>query len=1287
MTDRIAKLILAAAAALLLLCAPAAAEPVLDLQLDRLNAPATHSDERLAYDLTVSNIASVNPGVGTQLTCLGTPEDGKGWFGNDPDPTFAYQWLRNGEDIVGATERTYVVDAADAGKLLQCKVTGTNDADGAGPTYAPISSSSVSLPPTAVEPVPSPAPLSGSSGSLIGGVATEGAELTCAPPSDWTGTGITWSLQWLRNGEPIPGATGPTYTVQSADTEPPSIIQCEAIGEDTGGSKAVSISSGVRRTQPTPPAPYLSPSKQSSSPVIVAFDNKTEGPVTVEAEFPAGTQVIRAFSDEVAKVWSCTKQPAPHPSTVECTRSDTLQPADSYPPIRIVAQVLADAPDELTTKFGVSGGGALNEPLLEDTVAGILPAVPFGFEAFEVKVLDKDGNDYVQAGGHPFSAGADVELKIHQRAEFDIRVGPDGLRATNGLLREVRTDTPAGFVGNPEAIAEKCDNLTQVAPGPPLVTSTCPAGSAVGGITLETAEGPFDNVPIWAIEPEFGTPAQFAFGISGAGPFTYTLTPELRPQDGYAITLRTAPTQKYPELFVAKVKLCSFGAKIGPNVKGGNNETEFKGCREAGEPGATERPFLTLPPAHCGDPEATTTRIYADTWEEPGNFAEASSTAPLLENCEAIEFEPELEAKPTTHNADSPSGLEVDLHIPQNEDPEGTATAHLKKTVVTLPEGLAVNPSGANGLGACSEAQLGMANGVPDNEPVNCPDASKLGSVSVSTPILDHPLPGALYLATPHQNPFNSLIALYLVVESPSDGITIKLPGRVQTNPITGQISSTFDQNPQAPVQDVKLRLRGGATASLRTPTECGRYETVSELTPWSAPRSGPPATSKDSWQIARGPGGGPCSRPQNSPSFAAGSASPIAGAFSPFVVELQRPDGSQRFSELSVSPPPGVLAKLAGTASCPDAALAAAPAKSGRAEQASPSCPPASELGNVVAAAGAGPAPFRAPGKAYLTGPYKGAPLSISIITPAVAGPFDLGTVVVRSAAHVDPATARVTVKSDPLPRILQGIPLDIRSATVSIDRPQFILNPTSCDPTAVAAQLFSTLGQGAELQSRFQLAECGRLGFKPRLKLRLKGKTRRGGYQAVRAVLRPRPGDANIARTVVRFPKSAFVAQEHIRTICTRVQWAADACPPGSVYGKALAITPLLDYPLRGKVYLRSSDNELPDAIADLRGPAHQPIRVEVAIRNDSAKGALRNTVTAAPDAPVSYFRLELFGGKKGLIVNSRNLCKGKKQRAAVKLGAHNGRALSLRPVVRNSCKGNKRKRVRRGGHARSR
>jgi hypothetical protein len=404
-------------------------------------------------------------------------------------------------------------------------------------------------------------------------------------------------------------------------------------------------------------------------------------------------------------------------------------------------------------------------------------------------------------------------------------------------------------------------------------------------------------------------------------------------------------------------------------------------------------------------------------------------------------------------------------------------------------------------------------------------------------------------------------------------------------------------------------------------------------------------------------------------------------------VVELQRPDGSQRFSELSVSPPPGVLAKLAGTATCPDNALAAALAKSGKAEQASPSCPPASELGNVVAAAGAGPAPFRAPGKAYLTGPYKGAPLSISIITPAVAGPFDLGTVVVRSAAHVDPATARVTVKSDPLPRILQGIPLDIRSATVSIDRPQFILNPTSCDPTAVAAQLFSTLGQGAELQSRFQLAECGRLGFKPRLKLRLKGKTRRGGYQAVRAVLRPRPGDANIARTVVRFPKSAFVAQEHIRTICTRVQWAADACPPGSVYGKALAITPLLDYPLRGKVYLRSSDNELPDAIADLRGPAHQPIRVEVAIRNDSAKGALRNTVTAAPDAPVSYFRLELFGGKKGLIVNSRNLCKGKKQRAAVKLGAHNGRALSLRPVVRNSCKGNKRKRVRRGGHARSR
>ena len=382
----------------------------------------------------------------------------------------------------------------------------------------------------------------------------------------------------------------------------------------------------------------------------------------------------------------------------------------------------------------------------------------------------------------------------------------------------------------------------------------------------------------------------------------------------------------------------------------------------------------------------------------------------------------------------------------------------------------------------------------------------------------------------------------------------------------------------------------------------------------------------------------------------------------------------------MTLTPPPGLVAKLAGVPYCPEAALAAAAGRGGRAEQESPSCPAASRLGSVWAAAGAGPAPYWAPGTAYLTGPYKGAPLSIAILTPAVAGPFDLGVVAIRTALHLDPHTARITAIADPIPAQLQGVPLDVRVASVRIDRPDFSLNPTSCEPLSFGGLLTSTRGAVAPLADRFQLGECARLGFKPRIALRLHGGVRRGAYQGLTAVVRPRAGDANIARTVVRFPRSAFVAQEHIRTVCTRVQFAADACPQGSIYGRATAYSPLLDYPLEGNVYLRSSDNALPDAVADLRGPAHQPLRFELAIRNDAVKGALRNTVQVVPDAPVSYFRLRLFGGDRGLIVNSRNVCLGR-NRAAVGLAAHNGHRALLRPPVANrKCKQVRRKPKRR-------
>jgi hypothetical protein len=325
--------------------------------------------------------------------------------------------------------------------------------------------------------------------------------------------------------------------------------------------------------------------------------------------------------------------------------------------------------------------------------------------------------------------------------------------------------------------------------------------------------------------------------------------------------------------------------------------------------------------------------------------------------------------------------------------------------------------------------------------------------------------------------------------------------------------------------------------------------------------------------------------------------------------------------------------------------------------------------VGSVSVAAGAGPAPYYAPGKAYLTGPYKGAPVSLAIVTPATAGPFDLGTVVVRTALYVNRTTTQITAVSDPIPTILQGIPLDVRSVQVRLDRPEFTLNPTSCDPSSFGGTLMSAFGQASPLQSRFQLGECGRLGFKPKMTLALKGGTTRGKHPALTATLEPRAGDANLASISVALPHSEFLAQEHIRTVCTRVQFAAKECPAESIYGTATVETPLVSYPLSGPVYLRSSSNTLPDLVPDLMGPASQPIELEADGRTDSFHGGIRNTFEYVPDAPFTKFTLRLQGAKKGLLVNSTNIC-AKPQKATVKYTAHNGDTYEAHPVLKAQC-----------------
>jgi hypothetical protein len=899
----------------------------------------------------------------------------------------------------------------------------------------------------------------------------------------------------------------------------------------------------------------------------------------------------------------------------------------------------------------------------------------FGITALSNNALKPNGDLDNRAGAHPF--------ELVTRVDFTTKPGAS-LEPTENL-KTLRVDFPVGFAGNPTAMPRCSDEQ--------LDNGTCSTKSQVG--LVEVAQGTGESqpteltVPLYNMDAPLGEPAQFGF-VPALFPVRSHVS--VRTDSDYGLSYELQNIPQPTALVGTEVTLWGVPYDSSHDAERGQicQDSPFGHfclpLQNNGPPGPVQSPhlpFLTNPTSCGGQPLVT--KVTASSWQSPGVFTSAIVESPPIEGCEALEFEPSLKARPTTNAADSPSGLDVDLEIPQTEDPEGLATSHLRKAVVTLPEGMVVNPSSANGLQACTPAQIGLktAVGVPHASfnlaKPSCPDSASIGRVEVDTPAFEDPLKGQVYLASPHENPFGSLLALYLVIEG--HGLVIKLPGEVSADPQTGRLTTSFEENPQLPVEALRLRLVAGALAPLRTPSTCGTYSTTSVMTPWSAPQSGPPPTPSDSFSISKGAGGQGCASSAaqlpNAPAFEGGSTSPIAGTYKPFVVNLRREDGSQQFSSVTLTPPPGLLARLAGTATCSDAALAAAAAKPGNEESASPSCPAASQVGTVYAQAGAGPSPYNASGKVYLGGPYKGAPLSLAIVTPATAGPFDLGTIVVRTALNVNPLSAQVTAVSDPIPTILQGIPLDIRSVSIRLDKPEFTLNPTSCDPMSVLGKVTSIFNQSAGLSNPFQLAECGRLGFKPKLSLSLKGQVKRAGNPALTAVLTAPAGEANIADTTVLLPSTTFIDNRHINNPCTRVQFNENACPAKSILGTATAYTPLLEKPLTGPIYFRSNggERELPDLVADLNGQIHVTLVgfIDSAGRKGSEKRRLRTRFENVPDAPVSKVVLSLYGGKRGLIQNSVNLCKHPGQ-ATVQMEAQNGRTSEFDTPFAAKCGGKK-------------
>jgi uncharacterized repeat protein (TIGR01451 family) len=966
----------------------------------------------------------------------------------------------------------------------------------------------------------------------------------------------------------------------------------------------------------------------------------------------------------------------------------------------VPVNVAPDAPPVVTNRVTVSGGknesgvAIAGASATTQTTISPVPA-PFGVQSFTTASTGVDGAAETRAGSHPH--------QLHVRAQFNVS-NFKGTPAENP--RNILTDLPAGLVINPKATPVRCTEvqLEDISGGG--VISKCPDASAVGvaKIVLNLPEyaRPAITQPIYNVVPPQGRPAELAFNIAGLGIIIHVLG-RVRSDGEVGLSSEVLDIPQLGNISGTTIDL--WGDPSDPSHDHLRGEcATVSGFQIAGGCPAAKNSsiaFLTMPTA-CSGPLST--NFSADSWQHPGDFisktaqsTDSSGTPVGVTDCEKLSFSPKVEAKLSTDQAETGSAFDLNVDFPNDglTSIGSLSESMTQKAVVTLPEGVTINPSVGEGLGFCKPAQFANEKTFSiDGE--GCPSDSKVGTLHVDTPLLDKGIDGSVYLAqqddpttTQHgaENPFDTDIALYLVLRNAKLGALVKQALKVIPDPKTGQLVATLEDIPQLPFNHFNFHFKEGARAALISPAACGTYTVVSKLYPSSAP--GSPKTIESDFEVTKGVNGGPCPSgglPPFHPEFQAGSLNNNAKSYSPFDMRLLRKDGEQDMTKFSAVLPPGVLGKLAGVSKCPDSAVAAARTKTGRQEKASPSCPANSLIGHTFAGAGVGDSLTYVPGQLYLGGPYHGDPLSVISVTPALAGPFDAGTVVVREALTLNPETAEVIVdskNSDPIPHILKGIVLKVRDLRVYVDRPDFIVNPTNCEPSTAKSTLFGSFRNvfdpsddiPVDLSTRYQATSCLNLGFKPKLSINLNGGTKRGDHPALKAVVNARPGDANIGKAVVTLPQSAFLDQAHIRTICTRVQFAANGgagggCPKAAQYGYAKAITPLLDEPVEGPVYLRSSNHKLPDLVAALHGI----VNVDIVGRIDSFKGGIRSSFETVPDAPVTKFVLTMQGGKKGLVVNSRNLC-AETNRGIANFVGQNGVPHNFKPVVKPSC-GKKRK-----------
>ncbi len=869
-----------------------------------------------------------------------------------------------------------------------------------------------------------------------------------------------------------------------------------------------------------------------------------------------------------------------------------------------------------------------------------------------------------QAGGHP-----DLETS------FMLNSPGEPESAQNVIF-----EAPQGVFGNTNAITQ-CSSSD-------LALDECPSSSQAGLITVyANSEGNpkalLGTAPIYDMAPGAQQTGLFAFVVPTLD-IPIDIPVAVRTESDYGLRFTVQDITQLTPLAGAHLTFWGFpvdsshnaqrfpkGAPGNPAGCVGLSDAECLGSPT--EAGIFNQPLTDNPTTCTGEP--LTTRLEVQTYQDPTHLSAAQESYPATTGCLDEQFHPVLYAGPTTEQTDSPSGLNVELIAPQFEG-LADSPSEIKTAAVTLPPGLTINPDAADGQSDCTDGQANFTS----EQPAECPDNSKIGTFSIGSPTLNGPLEGAVYIGEPH--PGNQY-RLFLVASG--FGINAKLVGSFQPNPETGQVTAFFENLPQVPFEDFQLHLFSGERALMATPIACKIYEVKAEFIPWDA--SLPNQLTSQVFGLASGPHGSECPgqvRPFT-PSLEAGTSNSTAGAFSSFTLKLDREDGDQFLGHLNFTMAPGLTANLHGVTYCPEASIAAAAATPGRTEQADPSCPASSQIGTSNVAAGPGSHPFHAVGRIYFAGPFEGAPLSLVAITPALAGPYDYGTVVVRVALHIDHVDAHVIADSETVPKIIGGIPIRMRSIQVNIDKPNFMINPTNCSPFAVTSEGIGDQGTSANFSSYFQAVNCASLGFDPKMTItQLGGRkaTKRSQDPSLQIDLKTQAGDANIKSVAVTLPKAFEIDQRHLGNICDKAELASDQCAGRQAIGMASTETPLLEKPLEGPVYAVSGFGVLPHLAFILAG---QVTLMPEAESSSVQGGRLKTVVPVVPDAPIGNFRFTLFGGKQGYLSNTQSLC-GAPPTSTIEFGAQNGKTLTQQVRTKTSCNARvtqpKRRRHRRQG-----